>query len=53
LPESAFALPKLKKYPIQDLVHARNALARVSQFGTESEKRKVRKAVHKKFKSIK
>jgi len=49
---SSFALPKQRKYPIQDISHARNALARVAQFGTSSEKAKVRKAVHKKFPSI-
>ena len=39
-------------YPIPDESHARNALARVSQHGSESEKAKVRAAVKKKFPGI-
>lgn len=50
---TTFALPKERKYPIPDASHARNALARVAQNGTPSEKRRVRAAVHKKFPSIK
>ena len=50
---STFALPKERKYPIPDASHARNALARVAQNGTPSEKRRVRAAVHRKFPSIK
>ncbi len=53
LPPSAFALPKLRKYPIHDLVHGRNALARVAQHGTFMQKRKVRRAVYRKFPSLK
>lgn len=64
LPKSAFIFPKKVKkgprggkethgaYPIPDPAHARNALARVSQFGSPSQKAKVRAAVHKKFPSI-
>ena len=37
------------RYPIHDASHARNALARVSQFGTPEEKAKVRAAVHHKY----
>jgi len=48
-----FALPKERKYPINDIAHARNALARVSAFGTPSEKKKVRSAVYKKYPSLK
>jgi len=51
LPEKAFALAG-GRYPINDATHARNALARVSQFGTPGEKSKVRAAVHKKFPGI-
>lgn len=47
--KKTFALPKERKYPIPDLIHARNALARVSQFGTPEEKRKVARAVRRKF----
>lgn len=49
LPRSAFALPDQRAYPINDLSHARNALARVAQFGTPEEKRKVKAAVYKKY----
>jgi hypothetical protein len=50
--DSTFALPRQRAYPIPDLSHARNALARVSQFGTDAEKSKVRRAVYKKFPSL-
>jgi hypothetical protein len=52
LPSSAFVFPKERKFPIMDEAHARNALARVSQFGSESEKARVRAAVHRKFPHI-
>lgn len=52
LPGSAFAGPG-RSYPIEDASHARNALARVSSFGTESLKAKVRAKVHAKFPAIK
>lgn len=51
LPASDFALGK-GHYPINDKSHARNALARISQFGSPAQKAKVRAAVHKKFPSI-
>lgn len=41
-----------RSYPIPDKAHARNALARVSQFGTSAQKDRVRAAVRKKFPSI-
>lgn len=53
LKTKSFAIPGKRAYPIQDVAHARNALARVSQFGTPTEKSKVRKAVAKKYPSIK
>jgi hypothetical protein len=46
-----FALPG-RRYPIEDRAHARNALARVSQFGSSSEKARVRAAVKRKYPSI-
>lgn len=49
LKSSDFALPSQRKYPIENRSHARNALARVSQYGTEEEKRKVRAAVKRKY----
>lgn len=49
--EHNFALPG-GRYPIHDISHARNALARVSQHGTAEEKKQVRDAVHKKYPGI-
>lgn len=53
LPKSSFAIPakapESGSYTINDASHARNALARVSQFGTAQEKAKVRGAVQRKF----
>lgn len=46
-----FALPG-GRYPIQDAAHARNALARVSQFGTAAEKEIVRRKVARKYPGI-
>lgn len=48
-----FALPRQKKYRIDDLAHARNALARVSAHGSPSQKKAVRKAVVRKYPSLK
>ena len=50
--KSNFALPAQRKYPIHDLPHARNALARVAQYGSSGEKSKVRAAVYKKYPSL-
>lgn len=47
-----FALPG-RRYPIHDLAHARNALARVSQHGTPSEKSRVRAAVYRRYPGLK
>ena len=44
LPEGSFALLG-RRYPIEDIIHARNALARVSQDGTPAEQVKVRRKV--------
>ena len=68
LPSKSFAVPKSKakkigvsseikgeskgKYPIPDKAHARNALSRVSAFGSPSEKALVRAKVHSKFPDI-
>ena len=52
LPDSAFAIPSKRKYPIHDIAHARNALARVSAFGTPQEKAIVRRAVCRKYPEI-
>ena len=52
LPSSDFGVPSKRKYPIENKSHARNALARVSRFGTSKEKEQVRRRVHEKFPSI-
>jgi len=58
---SSFALPSRKTksnpagrgaYPIEDAAHARNALSRVSRFGTPSEKAAVRAKVKAKYPGI-
>lgn len=51
--EKNFALPKEEKYPIHDMEHARNALARVSQHGTPAEREAVRRKVYAKYPSLK
>lgn len=51
LSSSSFALPG-RRYPIPDRSHARNALARVSEYGTPSQKAKVRAAVRRKYPGI-
>lgn len=48
LPTSKFALPG-RRYPVNDKAHANNALARVSQNGTPSEKSAVRSKVKSLF----
>lgn len=53
LNKSSFAVPEQEKYPIPDIEHARNALARVAQHGSESERKQVRAAVEKKYPSLK
>lgn len=62
LPSKDFALPGKGKglggkgpgaYPIDTKGRARNALSRVSQHGTSSEKATVRSAVKRKYPSIK
>lgn len=52
LSTESFAIPKKRKYPIENKSHARNALSRVSANGTPEEKAKVKKAVKEKFPSI-
>lgn len=50
LSEDSFAMPQDRSYPIQDLAHARNALARSSG---KPEEGKVRSAVYAKWPSLK
>jgi len=56
LKPTTFAIKPTKgspgKYPIPDLSHARNALARVSQYGTAKQKRAVARAVKRKFPAL-
>ena len=53
LPDSSFVYPGERKYPIHDLAHARNALARVSLFGSPEEKSHVRAAVYARYPGLK
>lgn len=56
----SFAVPKNSpvggkgkaKYPIHDMAHARNAIARVSQHGSPAEKRMVHAAVRRKYPAL-
>ena len=52
IPGKSFAEPGKRAYPIEDKAHARNALSRVSQFGSPAEKKQVRAAVHRKYPGI-
>ena len=47
-----FAIPGKEKYPIHDVAHARNALVRVRQFGSPSEKSRVYSAVTKQYPAL-
>jgi len=48
----SFVYRRERKYPIHDIAHARNALARVAQHGTPAEKKRVRAAVYRKYPSL-
>ena len=52
LQKSSFAEPGKRKYPIPDVSHARNALARVSGNGSATEKAMVRAEVKRRFPGI-
>ena len=52
LRDASFVFPADRRYPIHDIAHGRNALARVSQHGTPVEKKKVRSAVCNRFPEI-
>lgn len=49
LPDSAFAYPRTRKYPIDTPARARNALARAAQRGTSGSYSHVAKAVRKRY----
>jgi hypothetical protein len=51
LKRSQFALPG-KRYPVNDAAHARNALSRVSEYGSPGEKAAVKRKVKRKFPGI-
>lgn len=51
LGKASFALGG-RRYPIHDVKHARNALARVAQHGTRSEQKRVHAAVCRRYPSI-
>lgn len=53
LPAGSFVFPKKRGYPIHDIAHARNALARVSAHGSSSEKAAVRRAVYARYPQLK
>lgn len=53
LPTSAFAVPLRRAYPLNDIAHARNALARVSEHGSAAERKAVRDKVANRYPSIK
>ena len=57
LKDKDFALPAKRHagrggYPIENAAHARNALARISEYGTPREIAIVRAKVHKKYPKI-
>ncbi len=49
----SFALPKQKRYRIDDLAHARNALARAAQNESKATQKAIRAKVTKKYPSLK
>jgi hypothetical protein len=51
LPNSDFALPSKRKFPIPDISHARNALARANQ-SPDADASTVRAAVTAKYPSL-
>ena len=53
LKSTSFVYPKERRYPIHDLAHGRNALARVSAHGTPTEKARVKAAVYRKYPELK
>ena len=53
LPKSSFAIPSKRLYPIHDIAHARNALSRAAQSNTRGSYSTVRRAVLKRYPSLK
>jgi len=52
LPSHAFVFPKSRSYPVHDISHARNALARASAYGSPKVKGAVYKAVFNRYPSL-
>jgi len=52
LRDSSFVFPRERKFPIDTIERARNALARIVQTGTPSQIARVRTAVFKKYPSL-
>ena len=50
--DSSFALPRQRAYPINDMNHARMALAMVAAHGTDAEQSKVKRAICEKYPSL-
>lgn len=51
--DSSFALPRVRKYPIDTIARGRNALARVSAHGTKKEQGIVKRKVYQKYPCLK
>jgi len=52
LPDSSFVFKRQRKYPIHDIRHARNALARASAYGSPKVKHAVYRAVFNKYPAL-
>lgn len=52
LPDEAFAIPERREYPVDDKARAIDSLSRVSDKGTQEEKRRVAMAVNRKHPDI-
>lgn len=52
LPTKSFALPKERAYPVNDIAHARNALARAAQHASPDEKATIRATVCRRYPGI-
>jgi hypothetical protein len=53
LKPGSFALPKKRKYPIEDASHARNALSRAAHNASPAEQATIKRAVKRRFPGIK
>ncbi|HLH44354.1 MAG TPA: hypothetical protein VKV74_15295 [Bryobacteraceae bacterium] len=49
LPDSDFALPKTRQYPIPDPLHARLALGEARANATASERKQIAEAIRKRY----